>query len=443
MSSYLVLARKYRPSNFSQLVGQDFLVRTLSNSIKNNRMHHGYMLHGIRGIGKTTTARIIAKSINCLDENSVKKGDCCCVCENCRLISSSHHQDVVEIDAASNTNVEGMRNLIDSVAYSPVAARFKIYIIDEIHMLSNQAFNALLKTLEEPPAHVKFIFATTEIRSVPQTILSRCQRFDLRRLDEQEIFGHLSNIMKRENFEADDRALRLIARSSEGSVRDSLSILDQALSSNNHQKFLSAELLEKMLGVSDCFKIIELLENLLTGNFSLAQKTFFELFGICSNAVQIANDLLEIIYSLSCCLLVDGYQLESFSKEQAKKMLEIAKKVEISSLARIWQIVSKSIPDIKSAASARMAFEMLMIRICCLVAIPDLKQALVDLNSMQQGGRLVENLELGIQDSPLTSLQSKNGNNLDQGDKIKSGDTSYNSLVYEIIRNFEGSKICS
>jgi DNA polymerase III subunit gamma/tau len=182
MSSYLALARKYRPQNFAELFGQEVLVKTLQNAIRNNRLHHAYILNGIRGVGKTTSARIIAKTINCLDENSLKNATACGFCDNCRLIASSKHQDVIEIDAASRTGVDDIREIIDSIAYAPVLAKYKIYIIDEVHMLSNNAFNALLKTLEEPPAHVKFIFATTEIKKLPITVLSRCQRFDLRRL---------------------------------------------------------------------------------------------------------------------------------------------------------------------------------------------------------------------------------------------------------------------
>ncbi len=246
-SSYLALARKYRPSNFAELIGQETLVTTLSNAINKQRLHHAYILTGIRGVGKTTTARIIAKSFNCLgvsdnssaDLDSTKTRIACGVCDNCRLIAASKHQDVIEIDAASKTGVDDIREIIDSIAYRPVMARHKIYIIDEVHMLSNSAFNALLKTLEEPPAHVKFIFATTEIKKVPITILSRCQRFDLRRLDEKEIANHLKNILAKEGFEADESALILIAKMSEGSVRDALSIIDQALSINNYQQFLS------------------------------------------------------------------------------------------------------------------------------------------------------------------------------------------------------------
>lgn len=442
MSSYLVLARKYRPSNFSEIVGQEVLVRTLSNSLKNNRLHHAYILHGIRGIGKTTTARIIAKSINCLDEDAIKRGDCCNVCENCRLISNSHHQDVVEIDAASQTKVEEMRSLLESVAYAPVSSRFKIYIIDEFHMLSNHSFNALLKTLEEPPAHVKFILATTEIRSVPQTILSRCQRFDLRRLDEEEIFMHLSNVLKKEGFEAEERALRIIAKSSEGSVRDSLSILDQALSNNNHQSFLPSEVVEKMLGFADCFKVIELFEMLLSGSFVQAQKAFIDIYQVSSDAVQIANDLLEIIYKVSCCKLVENYSLESFSKEQARQIREISQKIEISNLVRIWQLISKSIPQIKSSASHKMAFEMMMIRVCHLVSIPDLKNILLKLDEKNFESGLISS-DSGFSNSFQSNFSKDSPSTISESNSNESDFDEENEMIGEILRSFEGSKIYS
>jgi DNA polymerase-3 subunit gamma/tau len=419
MSSYLVLARKYRPQNFNELVGQEVLVRTLTNAIKNNRLHHAYILNGIRGVGKTTTARIIAKTLNCLDESSKLSGQACGVCKNCVAISMSHHQDVFEIDGASNNGIEKVRDIIDSIAYSPVEAKYKIYIIDEFHMMTDSAFNALLKTLEEPPSNVKFIFATTEIREVPQTILSRCQRFDLRRLDEKEIFEHLKNILKKENFEADDQALNLIAKASEGSVRDSLSILDQALASNNHDKFLGVEIIEKMLGLSDRFKIIELLENLLKGDFILAQKNFVEIYATSSDIRQITNDLLELIHKISSIKLIKNYEIDAYSKTQFDKLSFIANNVEISNLIRVWQLISKSIYEISTSTSAKMVFEMLMIRICHLISLPDLKQVLLE--SYHQKNPTISTIQ-----TDLTPKEQEQ-NNFD--------------LVSQILKSFEGSKI--
>jgi DNA polymerase-3 subunit gamma/tau len=406
MSSYLVLARKYRPQNFDELVGQEVLVTTLRNAIKNNRLHHGYILTGIRGVGKTTTARIIAKTLNCLDKQSALSAKACGTCDNCRLIATSKHQDVIEIDAASRTGVDDIREIIDSVAYAPVMASHKIYIIDEVHMLSNSAFNALLKTLEEPPAHVKFIFATTEIRKVPLTILSRCQRFDLRRLDEKEIEIHLKNILAKEGFTAEEQALELIAKMSEGSVRDSLSLLDQALASNDHQNFLPAKLVEKMLGLTDKMRVIELFENLLKGDFLASSQVFSEFYFYSSDITQLVFDLMEITHKTTSVKLVKGYRLEGYSEFQREKIAKIAEEISLNSLTRIWQILVKGNSEISFSAAPKMSFEMLLVRICHLVALPDLQQILLNLNETE---------------NPIA----------EQNDEI----------VSEILRNFEGSRV--
>jgi DNA polymerase-3 subunit gamma/tau len=410
MSSYLVLARKYRPQNFDELVGQEVLVTTLSNAIKNNRLHHAYILTGIRGVGKTTTARIIAKTLNCVDQSATLTARACGVCDNCKLITASKHQDVIEIDAASRTGVDDIREIIDSIAYAPVMAKYKIYIIDEVHMLSNSAFNALLKTLEEPPAHVKFIFATTEIRKVPVTILSRCQRFDLRRLDEKEIETHLENILKQENLEAQPQALELIAKMSEGSVRDSLSLLDQALASNNHQKFLPAELVEKMLGLTDKVKVIELFENLLKGDFSGASQSFAEFYSYSSDVSQLVLDLMEITHKTTSVKLIKGYKLEGYSQFQQEKISNIAREISLNSLTRIWQMLLKGNQEIVFSASPKMAFEMLLARICYMVALPNLQQVLLNLNEGQ---------------NPVAEKKAEINDD----------------LINEILRNFEGAKI--
>ncbi|OFW79725.1 MAG: DNA polymerase III, subunit gamma and tau [Alphaproteobacteria bacterium RIFCSPLOWO2_01_FULL_40_26] len=417
--SYLVLARKYRPQNFDELIGQEVLVATLTNAIRNNRLHHAYILTGIRGIGKTTTARIIAKTLNCLDQDALNNAKACGICDNCRRIASSKHQDVVEIDAASRTGVDDIREIIDSIAYAPVASKHKIYIIDEVHMLSNSAFNALLKTLEEPPAHVKFIFATTEIRKVPLTVLSRCQRFDLRRLDESEIVLHLKNILNKENFEADEEALSLISRFSEGSVRDSLSLLDQALAINNHQKFLSSDVVEKMLCLSDRVAVIELLEKILSGDFPTSLKIFSEFYSHSSDVLQLINDILEIIHKATSIKLAPDYNLYGYSEEQRKKIRDIAQKTSLNSLARIWQMLSKGISEINFSSSPKMAFEMLLARLCHLVALPDLQQVLLNL------------------DQKKNNIAQKNA----QTNDIKPVSLGDNDLISEIMRNFEGAKL--
>ena len=418
LMSYLVLARKYRPQKFDELIGQEVLVTTLSNAIKNNRLHHAYILTGIRGVGKTTTARIIAKTLNCENADAAKSAKACGECENCRLITGSKHQDVIEIDAASRTGVDDIREIIDSIAYAPVSSRHKIYIIDEVHMLSNNAFNALLKTLEEPPAHVKFIFATTEIRKVPVTILSRCQRFDLRRLDEKEIALHLKNILVKENFEAEELGLTLIAKVSEGSVRDSLSLLDQALANNNHQKFLSADLIEKMLGLNDKTKILELFSALLRGDFSESSQIFNEFYSRSSDVLQLLQDLLAITHKTTSAKLLKDYKLDDCSKFQQDKIHEIAKEISLNSLTRIWQMLVKGASEITFSSSPKMMFEMLMMRICYLAALPDLKQVLL------------------IVDGDKNPQKKNQEKNIDQ--KI---DENNDELINDILRSFEGSKI--
>ncbi len=415
-SSYLVLARKYRPQNFDQLIGQSVLVTTLSNAIKNNRLHHAYILTGIRGVGKTTTARIIAKTINCLnrDNNSTKS---CDICNNCKLIASSKHQDVIEIDAASRTGVDDIREIIDSVAYAPVLAKNKIYIIDEVHMLSNSAFNALLKTLEEPPPHVKFIFATTEIKKVPITILSRCQRFDLRRLDEKEIVNHLKKILETEKIEAEERALDLIAKMSEGSVRDSLSLLDQAFANNDHQKFLATEIVEKMLGIGSKSKTISLFESLLEGNFIKSLQIFSEFYSHSSDILQLTNDLLEITHKTTSAKLITNYELGEYSESEQKKIRELSEKLSLNSIMRIWQMLLRGISEVNLSKSPKITFEMLMIRICHLIALPNLQKIL--LGDGQEKPSLATNY----------STPEKNINE------------SGNDVVNDILRSFEGSQL--
>lgn len=431
MNSYLVLARKYRPQNFDELIGQEVLVTTLANSIKNNRLHHAYILTGIRGVGKTTTARIIAKTLNCLDKEAASKAAACGICDNCKAISASKHQDVIEIDAASRTGIDDIREIIDSVAYAPVMAKYKIYIIDEVHMLSNSAFNALLKTLEEPPAHVKFIFATTEIRKVPITILSRCQRFDLRRLDESEIAVHLKNILTKENLEADEQALELIAKMSEGSVRDSLSLLDQALSNNNHQKFLAADLIEKMLGLNDKVKVIELFETMLLGDFPSAIAKFNQFYSYSSDILQLLSDLMEVTHKTTSAKLIKGYKLEGYSKFQQDKITEISEKITISSLARIWQMLMKGNSEISLSNSPKMAFEMLLARICHLVALPNLQNILLDLPSNLSDSKNHQEIKIA---PPVQNFIAQKTN------EVKTNDTN-DEVVNEILRNFEGAKI--
>lgn len=434
MSSYLVLARKYRPKNFSELVGQDILVKTISNAIKNDRLHHAYILNGIRGIGKTTTARIIAKTINCLDPNSKDNITPCETCISCKQINNSTHQDVIEIDGASKTKIDDVREIIDSIAYSPVLSKYKIYIIDEFHMMSKNAFNALLKTIEEPPADVKFIFATTEIKEVPITILSRCQRFDLRRLDHHEIVKHLESILKKENIEVDQQALNLIADCSEGSVRDSLSILDQALANNNHESFMSIELVEKMLGLNDNNQIINLVEQIFSGNCVKALEIFRTIYNFSSDLKNLIEQMLKLIHKICIIKTSDCTVFNDLSHSQYDRLKEFSQKLKIDYLLRIWNLLTRTKTEISFNANAKILFEIFIIKSCHIVSIPDLKKILIDLktNNFGQNNNL-KVIDQNIDISTPSNLEILNNENTENANN--------NQLVNQILNSFPQSKI--
>ena len=298
-NQYVVLARKYRPQNFEDLLGQDALVQTLTNAIENNRLHHAYILTGIRGVGKTTTARIIARALNCIGEDKIGGPTIhpCGVCDNCKAIASGRHMDVMELDAASHTGVDDIRELLDSARYAPTNARYKVYIIDEVHMLSKGAFNALLKTLEEPPAHIKFIFATTEIRKVPVTILSRCQRFDLQRLTIDTLTNLFSKILKLEKIPAEDEALDMIAKAADGSARDGLSMLDQAIVLSNGE--IKTDVVKKMLGLADRSQTLSLFENLIKGNMENVLNSVAEQYTNGATPMIVLQDLINITHDMA------------------------------------------------------------------------------------------------------------------------------------------------
>ncbi len=421
MSSYVALARKYRPQDFSQLVGQDILVKILKNAIIKDKLHHAFILTGIRGVGKTTSARIIAKAINCLDENSASSAISCNKCENCISIANSNNQDVIEFDAASKTGVDDIRDIINSIAYSPVNSRYKIYIIDEVHMLSNNAFNALLKTLEEPPANVKFIFATTEIKKVPITILSRCMRFNLRRLDQSEIINHLKNILEKEGFNFDNSALELVAKLSEGSVRDSLSITDQILAANNYQSKISTQEIVTSLGLNNNIDIINLLKSLFEGDVGKSLDIFNEFYSKSSDIMGLMKDLMSITHDIALLNIDKNYKIDALSSQEIAIINQISNEIDISIINRMWQMLQKNINDLNNFFSGKIFFEMLIIRICHLKSLPNLQQLLLN-------DKLEEN---------KVACQNNNIKN----DRVTSSNTDSDDLVNEILRNFEGSKL--
>ena len=370
--SYRVLARKYRPSTFSDLfVGQGAMVRTLGNAFQTGRIAQAFILTGVRGVGKTTTARIIARALNCVgkDGSSGPTIDPCGVCVHCKAIGEDRHVDVIEIDAASHTGVDNIREIIDNVRYLPATARYKIYIIDEVHMLSKPAFNALLKTLEEPPPHVKFVFATTEIRKVPVTVLSRCQRFDLRRLDSETLIEHLGNIAKQEDASADIGALGMIARAAEGSVRDALSLLDQALAFSDGA--VTENSVQSMLGLADRGRLIDLFEKTMGGEIGEALGIARELYDLGTDPVTIVQDLLEFAHWLTRLKVTRAAAADlTVTEVERVRGQAMAEKLTMGELTRTWQLLLKGLQEVLAAPTPYPACEMVLVRIGYAAALP-------------------------------------------------------------------------
>lgn len=369
--NYVVLARKYRPQTFSELLGQDALVKTITNAIKNNRLHHAYILTGIRGVGKTTTARIIAKALNCTGKDATNGPTVnpCGICENCRAIAESRHIDVLELDAASRTGVDDIREILDGVRYRPTNGRYKVYIIDEIHMLSKQAFNALLKTLEEPPSHVIFIFATTEIRKVPVTVLSRCQRFDLQRLSIETLMTHFKNIIAKENLSAEDEALHLIAKAADGSCRDGLSLLDQAISLGGGE--VKTDIVKNMIGLADRGLTFDLFESLLSGKIEDVLANLGKQHQDGVNPLSLLQDLINITHLLAKVKIVPEFLNDSSLSETEKAFCtRVSPTVSVATLSKIWQMLIKGLGELNTAPVQTDALEMILIRIAYSANLP-------------------------------------------------------------------------
>jgi len=369
-NQYVALARKYRPQNFEDLLGQDALVQTLTNAIKNNHLHHAYILTGIRGVGKTTTARLIARAINCIgpDGQGGPTIHPCGVCENCKAIAADRHIDVIELDAASKTGVDDMREILDGIRYKPVSARYKVYIIDEVHMLSKSAFNALLKTLEEPPAHVKFIFATTEIRKVPVTILSRCQRFDLQRLSIETLVTLFGKVLTAEKVEFEEEALHAVARAADGSARDGLSMLDQAIVLGDGK--VKAETVKNMLGLADRQQSGELYEKLLAGDVSGVLQTLQTLYTNGATPMLVLQDLIEITHLVAKVKVLPEYINDASLSETDREMCKKLSNAPIAILSKIWQMLIKGLSELQYAAVQIDALEMILIRIAYSASLP-------------------------------------------------------------------------
>ncbi|MCP8891340.1 DNA polymerase III subunit gamma/tau [Sphingomonas faeni] len=372
-AAYRVLARKYRPQTFSELIGQDAMVQTLGNAIKRDRLAHAFLMTGVRGVGKTSTARLIAKALNCIgpDGDGGPTIDPCGVCEPCRAIAEGRHIDVIEMDAASHTGVDDVREIIDASRYSAVTARFKIYIIDEVHMLSKNAFNALLKTLEEPPPHVKFLFATTEVNKVPVTVLSRCQRFDLRRISAEQLSKHFAWVSEQEGVVADPEALMLIARAAEGSARDGLSILDQAIAHAGLEGGgVTADAVRQMLGLSDRGAVRDLLTLILAGDGAGALASMRRQYDYGVDPLSVLRSLLETVHGITLTKVGTPPDAAQPMEERAARE-EWAASLGYPALHRLWQLFLKGHDEVAKAALPIEAAEMALLRAIYASTLPD------------------------------------------------------------------------
>lgn len=368
--NYQVLARKYRPMVFEDMIGQDALVKTLTNAFATGRIAHAFMLTGVRGIGKTTTARLLARALNyegphegpsvVLDPPGI----------HCAAINSSSHMDVMEMDAASRTGVGDIREILDSVRYAPISARYKVYIIDEVHMLSTPAFNALLKTLEEPPDHAKFIFATTEIRKIPITVLSRCQRFDLRRVEAADLAKHLAGICEKEGANIDQEGLMMIARAAEGSVRDGLSLLDQAIVNGRRNSATTSAEIRTMLGLADPTRVLELFAHVANGNTREGLEHARAQFSDGADPALLTRDLLDICHQVSRAKVLGKAGEYDTSADQIERMISLAETLSMGELTRLWQILMKSHDEVKIAPNPLAALEMTVLRLCVAGKLP-------------------------------------------------------------------------
>ena len=431
-----ILALKYRPQEFKDLIGQEVMAQTITNAIKLNKTPNAYLLTGIRGVGKTTTARLIAKALNCTKDFT--KGEKCKTGEYCHCaeIISSNHMDILEMDAASKTGIDDVRELIENSKYSPTSAKFKIFIIDEVHMLSKQAFNGLLKTLEEPPPSLKFILATTEVRKIPVTILSRCQRFDLKRVSVEELCKHLKIIADKEKGKISEDAIKLIARTSEGSVRDSISLLDRALISQsiNEGKQIEEPDVRQMLGLADKSKIISLFKEVLTGNEKDALKFLHELINDGLDAKNFLNDILEVLYLFSRRISLGPIEKDmSISEAEVQMVDQYSKNIDMQDIGLFWQLTIKTIDDLRIVGNENLTLEMYIMQLVHLKNI-DARKETHNLETNQQSEESLVGKK--IDDKPLeTNIPNQVKNQLKSTDQIKT------NPVKNLLKDNQSAKI--
>jgi len=417
-----ILALKYRPQEFKDLIGQEVMAQTITNAIKLGKTPNAYLLTGIRGVGKTTTARLIAKALNC-EKNIDPKINCSGekFCPTCQEIINSNHIDILEMDAASKTGIDDVRELIENSKYSPTSAKFKIFIIDEVHMLSKQAFNGLLKTLEEPPPSLKFILATTEVRKIPVTILSRCQRFDLKRVSVEQLCQHLKKIADKEKGKISEDAIKLIARTSEGSVRDSISLLDRALISQsiNENKQIEEPDVRKMLGLADKSKVITLFKEVLSGNEKNASNILNELINDGLDAKNFLNDILEVLYLFSRRISLGPIEKDmSVSEAEVQMIDQYSKNIDMQDIGLFWQLTIKTIDDLRIVGNENLTLEMYIMQLVHLKNIDTKKQAS---NSENESSQISSDTLIGkkIDDQPVDNIPNQIKNQLKNINQIK------------------------
>tara|TARA_B110000971_G_scaffold208310_1_gene233340 strand:+ start:53 stop:1735 length:1683 start_codon:yes stop_codon:yes gene_type:complete len=438
-----ILALKYRPQEFKELIGQEVMAETITNAIKLGKTPNAYLLTGIRGVGKTTTARLIAKSLNCL-KNSDDEVNCSSdnFCESCLEIINSNHMDILEMDAASKTGIDDVRELIENAKYSPTSAKFKIFIIDEVHMLSKQAFNGLLKTLEEPPSRLKFILATTEVRKIPVTILSRCQRFDLKRVNLEKLFLHLKNIAKKENGSISDSALQLIARASEGSVRDAISLLDRALISQSiNNKEIQDQDVRLMLGLADRSKLILLFKEILSGNQKEAVNHLRELINNGLDAKNFLNDILEILYLFNRRINLGPIEKDLMISESELQLIDIyTKNLDSQDLGIFWQLTIKTMDDLRIVGNENLALEMYVMQLIHLKNI-DQREEILKESYENRESILSEKTSLPeINETDEAQIKSVYKNQLKNTNQIKTNPIKSPKLQSDTLKSLEIKK---